>query len=87
MKLRVNQLILAKQQLNKVNSQILDIRTYNLVHQTNYQHLTKKQSSTNEYLELAPLQAAKSHLVAKTRKLTNAIKFNRDNHLVSPIFA
>lgn len=84
--LRVNSLIVTKANLKEVQDKLNIIYKYNETNNVNYSNLTKKQSGINERLEWAPLQAIKSHYEAKVRRLTNGIKNNRQNKLVSKVF-
>lgn len=86
MTFRFYELTQTKRELRKVNYELGLIRKYNEQHNKHYAALTKQQSGINERLEWTTLQARKSHLEARTKKLINSLKFNRFNHLVSPIF-
>lgn len=86
MSYRFNELMSVKRELGEVIYRLSLISQFNYSHKTNYAALTKAQSGIDEHLQWTTLQAAKSHLQASERRLTNSLKFNRFNRLVSPIF-
>lgn len=84
--LRVNSLINTKANLKEVQDKLDIIYKYNETNNVNYSNLTKKQSGINERLEMNHLISWKKHLEAHVRRLTNGIRNNRQNKLVSKVF-